>query len=312
MKSQVESLEPYLDKVIIIPLTGNTSFSTVRKAVFKCKELIQKEKIDIVHPLYGSMTSYIGKLSKGNKPMVTSFCGDDLLGSQNKGLVWSIRNRLMIRLSKISAKASDAIIVKSTNLYQALSKKNQKRTSIIPNGVNLSVFKINDKEESRKSLGWNQGDKIVVFNPSSGANRAVKNLPLAQETIVQVNKKIGVKLELIENKTPEEVRLMMNAADAILVTSLHEGSPNIVKEAMAVNLPVITVNCGDVKERLRGVSNSYVVPTYDADQLADKLKLVLKADARSNGREVLQEQGLNTDAVRDKILSIYQKIEKNA
>ena len=61
-------------------------------------------------------------------------------------------------------------------------------------------------------------------------------------------------------RQPDSVPLILNASDALLVTSRYEGSPNIVKEAMACGLPVVTVPVGDVAERLAGVSPSWIVP----------------------------------------------------
>lgn len=308
MRSQIQSLEGYIGKAVVVPLTGNTSPAKVKKAIAECKELIRKNNIHIVHAMYGSMTAFIGSRARGEAALVVSFCGDDLLGSRNKGVVWRVRNALMVYLSKRAAAQAAAIIVKSRNLWKALPPRSQKKAQIIPNGVNIEGFKVIARAEARHALRWEETEKIVVFNPSSGANQSVKNLPLALKTIEHLNQSYPVQLELIQHKTPNEVSLMMNAADALLVTSLHEGSPNIVKEAMAVNLPVVTVSCGDVKERLEGVDPGAVVPDYEAEALAEALHQVLEQNHRSNGRERLKEQGLSTGTVRDRILKIYNQI----
>src|SRR5690606_31789373 len=99
----------------------------------------------------------------------------------------------------------------------------------------------------------------------------------------------AIQMEIIHKKSKEEVLNMLNGANALLVTSLHEGSPNIVKEAMACNLPIVSVNCGDVSERLNGVKNCSVVDKYDAELLANELNEILNRRERSNGREKLFE-----------------------
>src|SRR5207248_2675126 len=76
----------------------------------------------------------------------------------------------------------------------------------------------------------------------------------------------------------------MNAADVLLLTSISEGSPTVVKEAMACNLPVVTVPVGDVRERLAGVAHCHVVEP-GPEPLADALENVLSSGARSNGRQ---------------------------
>ena len=52
----------------------------------------------------------------------------------------------------------------------------------------------------------------------------------------------------------------MNAADALVLASHSEGSPNAIKEAMAVNLPVITVDVGDAVDVIGATEGCYVVP----------------------------------------------------
>ena len=101
--------------------------------------------------------------------------------------------------------------------------------------------------------------------------------------------------------------LKINAADCLLVTSLHEGSPNIVKEAMACNLPVITVPCGDVEERLASVQPGCVA-SYDATQLTSSIRQVLEWGGRSNGRDELVRQGLTARTVAARLSRFYDRL----
>ena len=91
------------------------------------------------------------------------------------------------------------------------------------------------------------------------------------------------------------------------MTSLQEGSPNIVREAMACNLPVVAVPCGDVAERLEGVTPGGVYP-YDTVELAKDIMAVMTANWRSNGREQLESQGLTTASVTRKLISLYSSL----
>jgi glycosyltransferase involved in cell wall biosynthesis len=115
---------------------------------------------------------------------------------------------------------------------------------------------------------------------------------------------------MISNASSEQVRLMLNAADCLLVTSLHEGSPNIVKEAMACNLPVVSVPCGDVEERLRMTSPGSICP-YNAERLASAVHEVLNSATRSNGREQLIIQGLTDVKIAERSIEIYRQIQEN-
>jgi len=50
----------------------------------------------------------------------------------------------------------------------------------------------------------------------------------------------------------------LNASNVLLLTSLHEGSPTVVKEALACGLPVVSVDVGDVAERIEGIEGCHL------------------------------------------------------
>jgi glycosyltransferase involved in cell wall biosynthesis len=147
----------------------------------------------------------------------------------------------------------------------------------------------------------------VLFYCFAGEDQAVKNLPLAQNAVhILTIDDPGVELFVMSNAERNDVRLIMNASDCLLITSLHEGSPNIVKEAMACNLPVVSVPCGDVNERLKEVSPGGVYG-YDAWTLADGIRQVLAVGKRSNGRDEIIRQGLTASTVAKSLNQIYQR-----
>jgi glycosyltransferase involved in cell wall biosynthesis len=114
---------------------------------------------------------------------------------------------------------------------------------------------------------------------------------------------------MFSDASSEQVRLLLNAADCLLVTSLHEGSPNIVKEAMACNLPVVCVPCGDVAERLEKTYPGGILP-YDAAALAGAIYEVLKTGRRSNGREQIVLQGLTLSKIAERLVQIYRRVQQ--
>jgi len=94
-----------------------------------------------------------------------------------------------------------------------------------------------------------------------------------------------------------QVPVWLNAADVMLLTSLHEGSPNIIKEALACNVPVVSVDVGDVGEQIQGIEGCHLaLPT--PDDLAPKLLLVHAALRRVAGRAKMQELSLERIALR--------------
>jgi glycosyltransferase involved in cell wall biosynthesis len=170
-----------------------------------------------------------------------------------------------------------------------------------------------DQIKCRATLGWSKESKIILFDGSWNGLRednSRKNPTLARETMELLTRSIpDIVFRVMSNLPHRMVPLMMNAADCLLVTSLQEGSPNIVKEAMACNLPVVSVPCGDVSDRLKNTSPGGVRP-YNAAALAACVKDAILATRRSNGREQLIAQGLSDSAVAQSLATIYQRAQE--
>jgi glycosyltransferase involved in cell wall biosynthesis len=101
-----------------------------------------------------------------------------------------------------------------------------------------------------------------------------------------------------------DVPIWLNASNVVLITSLHEGSPNIVKEALACNVPVVSVDVGDVKERTRNIQGCYLASPEPA-ALADKLQRVYESVGRVAGRIAVEELSLERVAAR--LREFYQQ-----
>ena len=115
--------------------------------------------------------------------------------------------------------------------------------SIVPNGVNLSVFKPLSKIDSIHKLGWDINKTHVLF--AASPTRFEKNYPLAVNAINLLNDS-NIQFHHLSGVEHGEIATILNASDVVLLTSLREGSPNIVKEAMACNRPVVATKVGDV------------------------------------------------------------------
>jgi glycosyltransferase involved in cell wall biosynthesis len=134
---------------------------------------------------------------------------------------------------------------------------------------------------------------------------------LAQEVVQSATHKLNRPLELVTlwDVAPERVPLYMNACDAMLMLSLREGSPNVVKEAMACDLPVVSVPVGDVAELLGGIAGNHV-RSYEAEDLAEALVGVLTENVPPGGRSAIISRGLDLNGVAQRILNIYETVLK--
>ena len=309
--SQAKSLRDSAWQTFFGIVDDRTSARGIRRNISRLKEEIARVKPRLVHAQYGSVTAAVANWIKGPLPLVVSFCGDDLLGTPIPGLTWRLREKGARIAGLWAARQAAAIIVKSDNLFQALPASLRDRVTILPNGVDISWFEPMDRDNCRSKLGWTTQSKIVLFNASRNEDQCRKNPLLAHATVDRLAQSVpDVSLRVMSDANSEEVRLMLNAADCLLVTSLHEGSPNIVKEAMACNLPVVSVPCGDVAERLKKTSPGQICP-YDPSALAQAIQRVLLSGTRSNGRDQIKEQGLTAENVAARLVQLYSRVLLN-
>jgi glycosyltransferase involved in cell wall biosynthesis len=155
--------------------------------------------------------------------------------------------------------------------------------TILPSGVDPREFRPQPQERLRRELGWRAEERVVLFN--AGNDPRNKRLDLARDAVAEARRWApSVRLEVLDgNVQASKVPALMNAADCLLVTSDAEGSPTVVQEALATNLPVVSVDVGDVAERLEGVAASRVAPR-DSRLLGRALADVLIPPRRSDGR----------------------------
>ena len=308
VKSQTESLRNAGYEVFWGIVDDRTSMQGIIRNFKRLRQEISDIQPEVVHAQYGSMTALLACLVKGKLPLVISFCGDDLLGTPHPNIVWQVRGAFSRILGLWAAMSANSIIAKSSNILKSLPHFLQKKATILPNGVDIERFKPLDVLEARRKLGWSVDEKIVLFNASQNEDQYRKNPKLAKDTIDLLAKRIpNISLQILSKASLEEVVLSMNAADCLLVTSLQEGSPNIVKEAMACNLPIVSVPCGDVVERLAETRPGSVQP-YNAKNLADGILDVMTQGTRSNGRAQVTQQKLSTVNVQEKLTEVYREI----
>ncbi len=131
----------------------------------------------------------------------------------------------------------------------------------------------------------------------------VKNRALAENAINILNEDI-VLLEL-KNKSRAEVSRIINSVDVLLLTSFSEGSPQVIKEAMACNCPIVATNVGDIKEVIGETEGCYIT-SFDCHDVAEKLKMALTFGKRTNGREKIKR--FDNKIVASTIYNVYKEV----
>jgi teichuronic acid biosynthesis glycosyltransferase TuaC len=306
VEQQIKGLEQVGMKVEIVLLDraqkGMSVYLATRRLV---RAAVMDFHPDIVHAMYGGIMADMVTAAVDNRPTVVSFCGDDLLGELLSGTVRKFISKYGILSSHRAAKKADGIVIKSKNLQDALPTGiPRSKIRIIPNGIDLERFKPLDRNSCRDQLGWRNDRLNVLFPTNSGDPRKRPELASAA---VKVAERLGIKIEMhhLRDVPHEQVPVWINASDAVLLTSLHEGSPNVLKEALACNVPIVSVDVGDVRERLHGIDGCYIA-CADPNDLASKLKLVHNGPRRVDGREAVQNLSLHEVALRLK--QFYEEI----
>jgi glycosyltransferase involved in cell wall biosynthesis len=206
-------------------------------------------------------------------------------------------------LSQLAALRANRIICVSRQLKERLWW-NRSRAQVLPSGVDTARFHPLGKNEVRVRLGWTENDKVVIS--SAGTDPARKGLHLAQASIEVAESLCGkIRFVVLDGHTKHcDMPIVLNAADCFLLTSDSEGSPNVVKESIACGLPVISVDVGDVKERLLQVHPSRIV-SRDPRDIGQALAEILMKPERSNGAQSIQE--LSAEKFAQRVLQVYEE-----
>jgi glycosyltransferase involved in cell wall biosynthesis len=263
----------------------------------KIRDRVAKCHPDVVHIMYGGVMADEVTRTIQDRPTVVSFCGSDLLGETLSGSVRKLISEYGVLASYRAARRATGIVVKSKNLENALpTYVRRSKVRIIPNGIDLERFKSLDRDQCRNRLGWDPNTFHILFPANSGD--PVKRPKLAQAAVDAFQRmRIRAEMHYLRGVPNNEVPVWLNGSNVLLVTSQHEGSPNIVKEALACNLPIVSVDVGDVSERVEGIEGCHIgLP--DPHDLAVKLSLVHSGKGRIAGRVKMQEFSLERIALR--------------
>lgn len=205
-------------------------------------------------------------------------------------------------LSKIAGRLSSYNVFVGEKIKNRI--KGHKNNSIVPCGINLDTFYPIDMKIAREKLNMEHEKKYILF--SSSFDNPVKNSPLAFSAIGKL--KMDCELLELKNRSREEVNLLLNACNLFLLTSMSEGSPQVIKEAMACNRPIVATDVGDIREVIGNTEGCYIT-NFEPDDVADKIKLAISFDKRTNGREKIKH--FDNNIIAKKIFEIYQTVTNN-
>jgi hypothetical protein len=175
---------------------------------------------------------------------------------------------------------------------------------VIPYGIDLDLFRPRAQAEARRELGLPLQTPLVLF--PYDPQRPEKRYDLVEQAAaILADEFPDLRVLAIYDQPHGSVASYMNACDAMVLASDHEGAPVAVREAMACNLPVVSVDVGDVADVIRDTEGCYVC-RQSPDDIAAKLAQVLRARARTDGRRAVS--GLSTRKAALDVAAIYQEL----
>lgn len=282
---QVEAIEKQGVDCEYLGVDGKGVLGYLRQ-IPKLKRAIRDFRPDIIHAHYGLcglLANYQRKV-----PVITTYHGSDI--NAPKAFRFS---KKAIRRSRFN------IFVSQKNVDIAHPRKD---FALIPCGICLEDYPIIDKAEARQQMGLSPSGKYVLF--AGAFDNPVKNASLAKAAM-----RLVPDAELLELKgySRPQVAALMQAVDAFLMTSFTEGSPQVIKEALACGCPIVSVDVGDVMERIEGIDGCSI-SGREPEALVCSIKKALDFEGRTNGRQAVEKSGLSNDAIAARIISVYKSL----
>jgi glycosyltransferase involved in cell wall biosynthesis len=199
-------------------------------------------------------------------------------------------------------RCADAAIVVSEHMKPLLHPSVP--AHVIPSGLDFRLFRPIPRDEARRQLGLPPDKRLVLFVGDPALPR--KRYDLAQEAVAILNRTLPAELLLAWGAPHDDIPLFMNACDAFVFTSLQEGSPNVVKEALACNVPVVSVRVGDVPLRLKDVAGCELCADDRPETIAAALERVLRRNQRVAGRDAVRD--LDEGRLTQQVIAIYRSV----
>lgn len=260
------------------------------KSIFLLKKHLNINGYDIIHSHY-SLSSYVATLAL-SRPLIVSLMGSDVLSSRRRKLVLKMFKILFWKIT----------IVKTEEMFRHL---NSKGVEIVPNGVDLDHYNPQDQIKCMLILNWNLKSKHLVF--ISDPSRPEKNFSLVEESLKLLGSYKELELHVVKDVSLVEMPLYYNAADLLLLTSLYEGSPNVIKEAMACNCPIVSTDVGDIKWVIGNTNGCYLTGFEPAD-VVKGLEQALDFGKRTNGRNRIIELKLDSLSSARRHIELYETV----
>ncbi len=257
---------------------------------------IKKNNIEIVHT-HSSKAGILGRLAArvAKVRIILHTVHGWSFNDYQPGMV----RLFFIWLERLIARFTDRLIVvsdydKQKGLWNRIGKED--KYSLIHYGIDFSEFGTKD-QNIRKELRINTNDSVVCmvscFKPqkspqdfvrlaflvkklSPGSRFLLVGDGVLRKKIERLIRKFDLEKELILTGWRSDIPRILSGIDIFVLTSLWEGLPISVLEAMASSKPVVSTNTGGVAEVVVEGKSGFLVPPKDMNKMSERLIVLLK------------------------------------
>jgi glycosyltransferase involved in cell wall biosynthesis len=268
---------------IVEYMIGSGGFKTYLKSIIGIRKAIKEYDVNIIHAHY-SLSAFVSSFSY-SVPVVCSLMGSDVLAaSRLKRFLISLFTQYIWKLT----------IVKSEEMKSYVSG-----SIVVPNGVDTSIFRETNHVRAKEEVHFDS-DRINIIFVATDIHTPVKNFVLAQESVNALPD--NYILHPVSNASPQQLATYYNAADLLLLTSDSEGSPNVIKEALACCCPIVSTDVGDVKAMIGGVKKCQIV-SRDPLDISEAIMRIAEIPGRSDGKQKVK--AISSVVISQKIKKLY-------
>ncbi len=304
IRRQAEFLRAHGVDVEVFHFRGMGSVANYVTAWREVQRRLRGGGYDLVHAQWGQ--SALPALPK-RLPLVVTFRGGDLHGLTDAAGRQRPAGHLLQAACRYVIHRADAVILVSEHMRTFIRRRDVP-IHIIPSGIDFSLFRQLDQGEARRRLGLPGDRKLVLFAGDPASVR--KRHGLAREAVDLLNRTLPAELVVTWGVRHQDMPDYYSACDAMVFTSMQEGSPNVVKEALACDLPVVSVDVGDVALRLSRVPGCELCADDRPATIAAALERVLQRGERVAGRDAVRD--LDENVITERVIGIYRDVLRRA
>jgi teichuronic acid biosynthesis glycosyltransferase TuaC len=268
----------------------------------------------IVHVQYGSILSFLVKASLIglNINKVITLRGSDFYRNKISGKISNVHSFIAVFLTRLSIHSFDKVVVSSERMRREVARDfslNFSQIVVQPSPVDVAFFDIDNTKRINET-------KKILFGAVNIKSKLKRHrLALDAMSIVIKNTKDRYKVEMIvAEKIPHNrMKELYNSCDLMLVTSVYEGWPNVIKESLSCGVPFVATDVSDLKLVADRSNRICSISQPDKFELARKIEESISRSLSHKERLLLKSlvMEMSLEATMKKIEGLYASFKTN-